>query len=353
MNAYIICIIILVIAYVIFNGENNKKNRKRFSLFAFLILLFLHCLKNNDIYPDIIPYEDMFFRLAHFSDLKSALLGPALFEPVWTIITYLFTRIFSTPEWYLHFISFFICAGYSLFCYRYSKSLLFSFLFIMLYPSIFNQSFYVLRQHLASVILLFSLPYIEHRNLKKFLLCVFSAFLIHYSAIVMLPLYYIYKILNRKFSIWAICIFFLIPVAFRLALSILSFEKYSSYANSADSNMLPLIFTGSLCVLMFIVQSHRNKNRFFYTKEENSRWLLNKSYIIYSFMISIASVGSSLGRLSNYFIVFSICAIPYLANYMKKGSRFVIYLLYFSLCILLIYTSIDGGYTILNYSLSF
>ena len=181
----------------------------------------------------------------------------------------------------------------------------------------------------------------------------FVATLIHYSAIVMLPAYYLTRIINRKFSLWVILVFFSIPVAFRIALSLFSFDKYSSYANTSDSNTLPLIFTGSLCILMFVVQSYRNKKKYNYSKEKNGKWLLYKSFIFYSFMISIACVGSSLGRLSNYFIAFSVCAIPYLASYMKKYIRFIIYLLYFSLCILLIHQGLNSGYTILDYSLNF
>ena len=348
MNAFFLCIVLFIIIYNI-SHIGSQKSRKKVCYWMFFLFLFLHCFKNNEIYPDIVPYEEMFDRLSREATLKEALLGPALFEPIWTIITYGFTRLLPSSELYFHCISFGICAGYAIFCYRYSKNILFSFMMIMLYPSLMNQSFYVLRQHLASVVLLYSLPYVQRQNIWKYFLCVFVAFLIHYSAIIMLPLYYLFKMLYSKRSSINVLSFIIIPFAFRYALSILSYERFVSYVDNSDSNLLPFIYSGSLLLLLIIVR--KNEIRIFKKPEEEiTEWFLYKTYIIYSFMISSACIGSSLGRLSNYFVAFYICAIPYFAKDFAKSSRNLIYLIYLIFCFLLLYFAFGSGYTIFDYN---
>lgn len=350
MNAFFLCIVLFIIIYNI-SHIGSKKSRKRVCYLMFFFFFFLHCFKNNEIYPDIIPYEEMFDRLSRETTLKEALSGPALFEPIWTIITYGFSRILPSSELYFHCISLGICAGYAIFCYRYSKNILFSFMMIMLYPSLMNQSFYVLRQHLASVVLLYSLPYIQHQNMRKYFLCVFVAFFIHYSAIIMLPLYFLFKMLYSKRRNVNVLLFIFIPFAFRYALSFLSYDRYVSYVDNSDSNLLPFIYSASILFLLIMIRK-KEKYIFERSEEEITEWFLYKAYIIYSFMISVACIGSSLGRLSNYFVAFYICAIPYFAQYFAKSSRILIYIMYLMLCFILLYFAFGSGYTIFDYNIN-
>lgn len=113
------------------------------------------------------------------------------------------------------FFVFMIFIGFLIFLYLYKisiyidvdYSLVVSF-FIM--TGMLFVSFNLIRQTLAGVIVLFSFKYINTSNFKKYILTMGIAILIHYSAIIFIPFYFIEKtnVINRNwFSLLAIGIF--------------------------------------------------------------------------------------------------------------------------------------------------
>jgi hypothetical protein len=58
--------------------------------------------------------------------------------------------------------------------------------------------FTILRQGIALSIAFYSIRYIYHKNLKKFLFTIFIASLFHISALCLIPFYFIFSIFNKK-----------------------------------------------------------------------------------------------------------------------------------------------------------
>jgi hypothetical protein len=104
-----------------------------------------------------------------------------------------------------------------------------------------NQSVYVLRQHLAIAVVLFSYPYIINKKLIYFLLICAIATLIHSSAIIWLPIYFIYNVENEKrffgVLIGAILLFFLgFQSIDTVAIDIN--EKYMQYIEESETSTI-------------------------------------------------------------------------------------------------------------------
>lgn len=92
-----------------------------------------------------------------------------------------------------------------------------------------------MRQMLAVSIFFYSIKYIKNRKLLPYIICIIAATLIHYSAILYFPLYFIYgkKLKNSKFiAVLIISIVFETLIA-KLILSIVSISRYSNYIGGA------------------------------------------------------------------------------------------------------------------------
>ena len=97
--------------------------------------------------------------------------------------------------------------------YRNSPTLWYSMLIWLSYIFIL-QDMIQIRQAIASATFLYSIPYIESRNFKKYAICNIFAACFHFSALAVLPLYFLSP--HKKYTLFYIS---LIPIALLLFLS--------------------------------------------------------------------------------------------------------------------------------------
>lgn len=191
----------------------------------------------------------------------------------------------------------------------------------------------VMRQALAVAIVFYSVKYIYGRSALKFTVVSVLAILVHYSAIVILPFYYLARIWFRPlyfFFGWIISLFFLFnhnlivgmidTLAFFIPgiyIHYLESERFLSFGGSTGVG-LGMLLKQCFFVVFLIGYGRQYK--------ENARNELNG--IIYFFGMLSLILGNVvlglgvLGRFAEYFLVFLILAIPLaITDVVKVGQK--------------------------------
>lgn len=127
-----------------------------------------------------------------------------------------------------------------------------------------------LRQMLAVSIILFSIKYIQNRNIVKFILCMVIAVMIHYSVLVFAPMYFVFnkKWTNFKMVIAIIIAFILSSFISDLLIKIIAHTKYSWYLDSiykAERKGIIMILI-NIVILIFAMIFNKNEKNEIYIK---------------------------------------------------------------------------------------
>jgi len=120
-------------------------------------------------------------------------------EKGFLILTKILYTLLPYQNLYIGIIGCIICCGYYYLIKGYSQIVWMSCILFLLGG--FNQSLFVLRQYLAIAVIIFSFSFIIKREFLKYIVCIGIAFLFHRTAIVFLPVYFIYGIENKKLFI--------------------------------------------------------------------------------------------------------------------------------------------------------
>jgi hypothetical protein len=288
--------------FALFFSPSSGGKRKIFFMLTYLQLLLFHALRDPFLYPDSQSYFNVYNIIKDNESFYDIISDPQVlfrFEPGYVLFNY-FTSIFFPSDNSLFVVSsVIIVTGYLFAVYKYSRSPILSVIIIILYPMIFLQSFFVLRQHLACAIFMFSLPYIERRKFWSFLLILLIAISFHYSALILLPIYWIYNsnysVLNiRHFPILVFIVFLLRFTFTRIAYDN---ERYKNFLSSDSNILVPfLFFITTFLYIYFIKQNNTSNDK------------LVNAYNNYSLLICLSTIGLSLGRLTNY-CSFFLCII--------------------------------------------
>lgn len=215
--------------YLYYDKCSNKKTRFFwiFLLGAMLVLVYGLRYKVGTDYSNYVRYYN---TMESYSSLSECFFECRK-EKLYSAINYYFRLYFSEPYALFTFLGFvmFYCVIANLFLHRKECNIgLGIFVFIMLlYPISMN----LVRLCLACCIDFFSIRYIYKKNFLKFSLCVLIAGLMHTTALIYFPFYFLGHIENKKIS-------FLRNVAFAIVLITSPiWEKYFF----ANLTALPLI----------------------------------------------------------------------------------------------------------------
>lgn len=257
--------IVLFLIYVgIFNTIRipEKKRNKLLLIIMFWQLLFLIVFKNNNIFNDIWVYLlgfDYSLSIGWNEVAKIQNFEPEVkFEIGWAYYTKLLSSFLDYRGLLLLVTGVIILRSHFFFIKKYSQIIWFSiFLFITVF---FYNSLFVLRQHLALAILLFSIPYIIERKPLKFLIVILIAFLFHQTALFFILLYFLYPIkLNFKslvfFVAFGICFYLIFKDILEISASLLNgYEAYKyGVGDSRIGNFTPLLISIVLLIFLSVV----------------------------------------------------------------------------------------------------
>lgn len=170
---------------------------KSICLICFFLIFILHSFV-NPYFSDLLYYTKAFQNSENCS-WKFLLFNniPGLKAEVgFRLFCKLISSVTTIPLVFLMASSLLILSGFYEVTRKYSPMLMLSVLLIM--TEVFMQSVFVLRQYIAMGIILLSYPYIINKKIWPFLGILTLAYLFHQTAIVFLPVYFLYKIKNRK-----------------------------------------------------------------------------------------------------------------------------------------------------------
>lgn len=312
-------IILIVVEGIILCGRGLKQGNKIFLFLAFVQLFVLHAFLDPFVMEDLPGYCYTFSVFGKNPLLYSIEIGyiGVKMEPGWILLCKCLYYISNNYRILLIVDSLIIVGGYLTTIRKYSPLLNIS-VFVFLCTT-FNQSLFVLRQHTAMAICLLSIPFIFERNLKKFLIVISIASLIHQTAVIFIPIYFVYVIkFTKKF--WCIYILALLVgsvVAAPIFNWTFSHLWYNSYEGRESSNLT--VFFIQLCVILLYLTSLRFK-----TEKIDSVERLFLAMACVGLLLSFVGVGfSPTNRLVKYFSVSDIWLIPYALKRLKVKGVFL------------------------------
>ena len=185
------------------------------------------------------------------------------------------------------------------------------------------------RQAIAFSILLYSLQFIEKRHLLNFLLCIVFASGFHYSALLFLPIYYIwpsiniFKSLRLQLSLWLISFVFsefLTELIANISLSLLENTAYGKYGASVltwemeRGSGTGIIVKGisDLIVIMY------SKKLFTFFEKDNFFKISYFVFFVGFILANIFQYNMLLSRISFLFISFRIITLSFLFCYLAR-----------------------------------
>ncbi|WP_314962900.1 EpsG family protein [Prevotella pallens] len=206
MAYYIILFVITTILAWGYNG-NTKVSKPFFFAFCLSIGLFVGLADMLGGYDRYI-YSEV-FQSMHENVVKGILFSDEFImyfgkEPVFGLINDLIAFFTSNRYVFILVYTIFLYMVYAVSFYRYTRNPFFALL--VFEGLMFFFTFTYLRQVLAAGVVWLAIPYVAQRSLKKYLLFIVLATLIHNSAAYMLLLYFIPR---RKFEEKHIVLFML------------------------------------------------------------------------------------------------------------------------------------------------
>jgi len=239
--------------------------------------------------------------------------------------------------------------------YRYmsffSKDILISLLFFLSFGVFFLASLNLIKQYMAISIFAYSLIFLWQRSFLKYIGLIFLAGMFHYSALLLMPLYFI---CHRTYKIWQyllILVFILLGV--ELLDVLINFTKYSIYLEESHQEVMSsdrnIFFIGIYLIISVVVLSTKNM----ISKFKGSEIFINMSYISLVFILS--SFLSDLPnmfffRFNNYFVIAYLIIVTYYIYLFKNSSRIILTIIFY--CLMVSYTIYSTGFNGERYSLT-
>lgn len=311
MNLLVITIIIVFLFCLI---HHRIKESIFLYLITFSLIVCQHALVDETTVPaDIENYFEMFYEFGRYSFLgylhnsSSIEVGYFFLNKIIYFFShnhYSLLTVYSIVLVSLYFVS----------IRKYSTDFFISVLYFLFIFN--NQALFVLRQHLAIAIVLFSYQYIIDRKVFKFIGITALAVSMHMTAIIWLPAYFIYGIKNSKklllgLSIAGIILFYIMNNLIWINQYFnLGYDAYTIGEKSMSSNFTEFFMYLPVLVIYFIT-----------LKDDLFKEGINKLITIGLFITVIGLfVGTNLSllsRLMHYYKVSLLFAVPLIMSHMK------------------------------------
>lgn len=203
LSLFVFELFLAVLYYVpTVSRDNINKRNTAYLLISFFFLFLVHAFKDPLSLPDLPEYQEGFYEVRDngfgyiFSDNVSSLKA----ERLWHVICKIVSIICPYSLALFVLVSFVILSGYFFSIKRYSPFLWMSVLLVLTGP--YDQSLFVVRQHLAMAIVLFSYPFIIEKRFLPFFIVMVLACLFHKTAFIFFPVYFVYH--TKRFKWLAI-----------------------------------------------------------------------------------------------------------------------------------------------------
>ncbi len=320
---------IVLILGIIYSSQNSKdgKNNSHFLFFSFLLLLFIHSLIDIESVSDLEGYEYS-YKAAAAANFKDCLVRDLVYpryEVGFMILEKICTYISSNFRFFVCVYSFILLSFYYRTIKLYSPIIWVSVIALLL--STYNQSLYVMREHLAIAIAIFSYSFIIKRDLLIYVLLMIIAFYIHQSAIVFFPVYFLYGMEKKWLSITTIGLAIVLGGIFDVIYYSLGDNAlivgYESYLEREEGMNLTSVLVNGIFVIVYCLLCR--KNLF-----EPGIYKLCTVISVIGVIASIVGLGfPGMGRAMMYYNSVIILVLPLTIKNIRHIPIKIIYLLFF------------------------
>lgn len=281
---------------------NNRNKRYLYLLMSLPILVFVHSFIDTNTISDLPVYKEAFqdvssLNVFNLNDI-SIFNFYYKFEYGFIILLKIVGILTSDFNVFLCICSCLLLGMYSMISLRYSPNVCISILVLLVV--FFNQSIFVLRQHLSIAVILLSIPAVIERKLLKFVVIMAIAFLLHKSSLIW-GIIYIYYGVEKKWKL--ILSLGVVTIVLSLIFSNLSFLNnqlslgYASYIDGDKTGRSNLVsFFVSLSMLIPYVAVVKEK-----IWTDGIYKLCTLSLFI---LVVMSFIGINIGILSRFSLVF-------------------------------------------------
>lgn len=320
----LLSLVIVVIYSITRVGRLSEKNRdKIFLLLTFVVFFILIASREMTMGNDTQPYLELYDVC---DARKWNIFNTGLrYEPGFLAFNVVLSYLHVSPRLFLCITALiFSVAAYRFIKENSNNYLMSTLLFVNLL--FFFQSMSIMRQFMAlSIILFFGFRVLKEKKLLKYVLVVVVAALFHYSALIALLIYPLYhlKYNRRRVLIMAFCtllVSLFLSQIYSYITSLLETETdYTYMIGEAKLNNIisTLIYLVTFLFSLFVIKKERKQDYGFYL------YSLFFTMAIYFVSISMAV----LSRVSLYFAIISIIALPNIIEANIRESKMLVELI--------------------------
>lgn len=198
-----------------------------------------------------------------------------------------------------------------------------SYLFFLI--MFYNRSLNMCRQSIAISFCMLSVIYIRKQDIRKFILCIIPAILMHRISIVFIAVYFIFSLLKRRGKTiykCILCVNTILMIVFyqtivkKLVLAGYISSRYLYYTNGGEQNISTIEFVTKIIFLIVTILASSYLNK----KNQDNNIIL--FFLIMDILIySIGFYANYAQRISYYIGFFVVFIIPQIPKCMKKNQR--------------------------------
>lgn len=329
MTIYLLNIILLLIwGYYLIYSHPTENNKIRFCVIASFQWTLVSGLRGNSVGADTVGYIRMFDKVgtSSWKEILHAFvevyfqgrtprisIENFLYKDTGYLVFQKIVHIFTdNAQVYLFIVAMIIFASLAYFVYKNSEDPVFSYI---LFSALFY-SFYAitgLRQALATALIVFvGFEFIKNRKMWKFFIIALIAFILHKSAIIFIPFYFLAtkKITWKYIGILSgITVFFLIMGERFILLTavLLGYNRDAVYVADTSNYTMIMTLVGIAIILLF-------------EKIQNKDMEINATLLAVSLTL-LTLIDQSMMRVQQYYALFLMFSIPSLLNCFEKKSR--------------------------------
>lgn len=366
MLAYLVQLILIVLLFSLLKGKGVViRSSKKYEygeqgintavVVAFFIIIFMQAFRAPTVGTDVSGYLDFFHRVQNVSNVANLGYNRYGFGFAW--VTKIISLITTSDRGYLIITSLIIQIPIAIIIKKYSKNQLMS---ICLYICLgfYMATFCTLRQSMAYSLCFLSYYGIRERKLLAFALPVICASMLHISAVVFIPAYWIYGIKSKRATLILYLITLMIAFANRVNLVsafLNRFNDYFSYYSIKETGSYTWML---FCIAIFIFASILQRR-----PSDKDSFNIDSFSVIDGGLLSIFGIGTILSvcatvaanarRITDYYILFMVLLIPEMYESIQgEGNKRIFRWGIILLCIVFYVVTLAGnsGYGIVPYA---
>ena len=336
-------LLLFVILYIFSFYADYLKIDKRRQWLVFLYLIIVFCIgsRNTGGWIDTVTYVESFnYNTNTLSSFSFSDTPLGYTEKGYYLLCVIAKTIFNNPQIYLFFIGALSMAFLFPSLDKYTPM---PFLGLSIYIARFmlGRDMNQMRAGLAISVIMFATMYAVKRKYIKYILFIITAYFIHTSALIALPILLLDRLnIKKKHIIIGLVLAFIIAGFFggtvksiisnwdfvqELARTYVEEGSEKAWANNLAN---PLIYFQIMCLLIYTFKEKQLAKQFVYY------YTIRNAYFYSTILlIVLCQYGIVAGRTSTVFATYEISIIPMIITTYKKGAKILPYIFIFGLMV--------------------